>query len=310
MNILITGGSGFIGRALIQQLTNNSVDTSEPQITLLTRDKTRAKQLIAATTPPITYLSELSALKDLNDFDVVINLAGEPIADKRWSPAQKERLCQSRWGITKQLVTLIKSSSEPPKLLISGSAVGYYGSQGAKEIDESVIVESDEFTHKLCDKWEKIAQEAQSERTRVCILRTGVVLGQGGALAKMYLPYRLGLGGHLGNGEQFFPWIHINDMVVGILYLVYREDLSGTFNFTAPTPVSNKVFSKSVANALGKPHFLFTPAFALTLIMGESAKLLLDSINAKPQRLLESGFTFYYPHIDMALHDLLPFKSS
>jgi len=170
--------------------------------------------------------------------------AGEPIADKRWSEAQKARLCNSRWQITQTLVDLIKASATPPSVLISGSATGYYGDLG-----EVVVTEEEpphnEFTHKLCPRWEQIACGALSDRTRVCLLRTGVVFApKGGALAKMLPIFRLGLGGPIGSGRQYLAWIHIDDMVNGIIWLL-DNDLRGPFNMVSPYPVHNERFAAS-----------------------------------------------------------------
>ena len=163
-------------------------------------------------------------------------------------------------------------TDNPPAVFIGGSAVGYYGNQDDRQIDESLEVESEAFSHTLCANWEKIAQRAASEKTRVCLLRTGVVLSkEGGALKKMTLPYSLGLGGPIGLGKQFFPWIHIDDMVGGILHLLQDKNAQGVFNFTAPHPVTNRTFSKTLAETLHRPHVLFTPSMILKFILGSPA---------------------------------------
>ncbi|MDF5570672.1 TIGR01777 family oxidoreductase, partial [Vibrio parahaemolyticus] len=215
MKILLTGGTGFIGSELLKLLSTH-------QVMLLTRSPERAKQRLQhADLGNIEYLDSLESFADLNHVDAVINLAGEPIADKRWTSEQKEKICKSRWKITEQIVELIHASTEPPSVFISGSAVGYYGDQQDHPFDECLHVNSDDFPHEVCAKWEQIAKRAESEQTRVCLMRTGVVLGlNGGALAKMLLPYKLGVGGPLGNGNQYMPWIHILDMVRAIMYLL------------------------------------------------------------------------------------------
>ena len=303
MKMLITGGTGFIGRELLKHLTTHDV-------VLLTRSPENAKRLLNHTDlGNVTYISHLNDLRDLNEFDAVINLAGEPIADKRWSKAQKNMICQSRWDLTEQIVGLIHASTSPPSVFISGSAVGYYGDQQAHPFDESLQVHSDGFPHHVCAKWEAIANRARSEETRVCLLRTGVVLGnEGGALKKMRLPYTLGLGGPIGHGSQYLPWIHILDMVRGIIYLLDTEHAQGEFNFCAPHPVTNRHFSRTLANTLKRPHFLFIPKWAIRLLMGERSVLLLDSIRAKPKKLTELGFRFSYSRLDPALKNLLPSK--
>ncbi|MFC5076960.1 Epimerase family protein [Vibrio thalassae] len=300
MNLLVTGGTGFIGKELLKHLTTYS-------ITLLTRDEQTARQTLHHTDcGNIRYVNSLSGFDDLNEFDAIINLAGEPIADKRWSEAQKKRICESRWKTTETLVELINASNEPPTVFISGSAVGYYGDQQDHPFDESLHVSQDSFAHHVCERWEQIALRAQSEQTRVCLLRTGVVLGGGGgALAKMMLPYKLGLGGPIGNGQQYMPWIHILDMARAIVYLLETEHASGPYNFCAPHAVTNANFSKALASALHRPHFLMTPKWAIKLAMGESSCLLLDSTRAKPKKLTEIGFNFSFPHVDSALINIV-----
>ncbi len=225
---------------------------------------------------------------------------------KRWSDAQKEAICQSRWKITEQLVSLIHASTEPPAVFISGSAVGYYGDQQSHPFDESLHVHQHNFPHHVCAKWEQIANRARTNTTRVCLLRTGIVLSpEGGALKKMLIPYKLGVGGPIGNGQQYMPWIHLLDMVRGILYLLETEHAHGEFNFCAPHPVPNKEFSQKLAKTLKRPHLFFTPKWALKLAMGESSTLLFDSVRAKPKKLTELGFRFSYSRLDPALKNLL-----
>ncbi|MEQ9888180.1 TIGR01777 family oxidoreductase [Pectobacterium zantedeschiae] len=297
MQLLITGGTGLIGRHLIQRLQLLS-----HHITVLTRDPERARGVLGN---QVEYWSTLSNITSLNDFDGVINLAGEPIADKRWTSQQKQRLAQSRWSITEQLATLIKASSEPPAVFISGSAVGYYGDQGEALVteDESPV---DEFTHHLCARWEALARSAESDKTRVCLLRTGIVLSaQGGALAKMLPIFRLGLGGPMGSGRQYMPWIHIDDMVNGIIYLLDQPILRGPFNMVAPYPVHNEQFSAMLAHVLDRPGFVRAPAFAIKLLMGEASTLVLGGQRAIPQRLEDAGFGFRFFELEEALQDVV-----
>lgn len=296
MKILVTGGTGFIGSALINAL-------KEHDITVLSRNPAKASQNLGSRINAVTSLDQFD---NLDDFNAVINLAGEPIINKRWSPQQKKKICHSRWGLTEHLVEKIQAGSQPPHTFISGSAVGIYGDQLDTVIDESFAisdqVKHDDFAHHVCQRWEEIANEASSEQTRVCLLRTGIVLGKhGGALAKMLPPYQLGLGGPIGNGSQYTPWIHLQDMVDAIVFLLQNPSASGAFNLTAPEPVTNKVFSQSLAKALRRPHFLFTPAFVLKVVLGEASSLLLEGQRAVPQKLEALGFDFSYRDIDSAL---------
>ncbi|GAM73126.1 cell division inhibitor [Vibrio ishigakensis] len=300
MQILITGGTGFIGKALVKQLIPSHV-------TVLTRsaDKARA-QFKHLNNNTYDLIESLDELKDLSAFDAIVNLAGEPIADRRWSSLQKKRICDSRWDVTEKLVSLMHASETPPKVFISGSAVGIYGDQQHNTVDERSEYPEQGFPHKVCAQWEEIAMQAQNDQTRVCLLRTGIVLGSnGGALGKMLLPYKLGLGGPLGSGKQYMPWIHIQDMVRAIQFLIESPQAQGVFNLTAPHPVPNKEFSQTLAKTLSRPHFLFTPQPMMKLLMGESSCLLFDSVNAKPVRLTEMGFKFTYSRLQPALQQIL-----
>ncbi|WP_318496314.1 TIGR01777 family oxidoreductase [Photobacterium leiognathi] len=298
MKILMTGATGFIGRALLPHFNHDHV-------TVLTRNPTRAYHLLGH---HINAVDSLESFDNFDEFDAIINLAGEPIMNKRWSEKQKQKICQSRWDITKQLVDKINASTNPPHTFISGSAVGIYGDNQDKTIDEStpLDINDNDFAQNVCHRWEQIALEAKSEQTRVCLIRTGIVLGkQGGALARMLLPYQLGLGGKIGDGKQYFPWIHMQDMIKGIIFLLNHPEAQGVFNFTAPTPVTNSVFSQTLAATLKRPHFLFTPAWVLKLGLGESAQLLLDSQRALPNKLQQEGFNFSFPCIEQALKQTL-----
>ncbi len=225
---------------------------------------------------------------------------------KRPKLKQKDKICKSRWQITENIVELIHASTKPPAVFISGSAVGYYGDQQEHPFDECLNVYSIEFPHIVCQRWEHIAKRAESENTRVCLLRTGVVLGtNGGALAKMLLPYKFGLGGPLGSGNQYMPWIHILDMVRAIIYLLNTTHAHGVFNLCAPHPVTNQFFSQTLAKTLKRPHLLFMPKWVLERVMGESSCLVLDSIRAKPKKLTELEFQFTYSRIAPALKHLL-----
>lgn len=296
MNILVTGGTGLIGGHLIGRLL-----TLGHQVTVLTRRPDKARERLDGR---VMLWSTLDDKQNLNGIDAVINLAGEPIADKRWSAAQKERLCQSRWRITQKLADLINASDTPPSVLISGSATGYYGDLG-----EVVVTEEEpphnEFTHKLCARWEQIACTAQSDKTRVCLLRTGVVLApKGGILGKMVPPFRLGLGGPVGTGRQYLPWIHIDDMVNAILWLL-DNDLRGPFNMVSPYPVRNEQFAHALGHALRRPAIVRVPATAIRVLMGESSVLVLGGQRALPKRLEAAGFAFRWYDLEEALEDVI-----
>lgn len=296
MKILVTGGTGLIGGHLVPRLQELG-----HQVTVLTRRPDNAREKL---NDRVTLWDTLEDKQNLDGIDAVINLAGEPIADKRWTTEQKDRLCQSRWRITQKLADLINASEMPPSVLISGSAVGYYGDLG-----EVVVTEEEpphnEFTHKLCARWEQIACEAQSDKTRVCLLRTGVVLApKGGILGKMIPPFRLGLGGPIGNGRQYLAWIHIDDMVNAILWLL-DNDLRGPFNMVSPYPVHNEQFAHALGHALQRPAILRVPATVIRLLMGESSVLVLGGQRALPKRLEAAGFSFRWYDLEEALADIM-----
>lgn len=296
MKILVTGGTGLIGGHLVPRLQELG-----HQVTVLTRRPDNAREKL---NDRVTLWETLEDKQTLDGIDAVINLAGEPIADKRWTTEQKDRLCQSRWRITQKLADLINASEMPPSVLISGSATGYYGDLG-----EVVVTEEEpphnEFTHKLCARWEQIACEAQSDKTRVCLLRTGVVLApKGGILGKMIPPFRLGLGGPIGNGRQYLAWIHIDDMVNAILWLL-DNDLRGPFNMVSPYPVRNEQFAHALGHALQRPAILRVPATVIRLLMGESSVLVLGGQRALPKRLEAAGFAFRWYDLEEALADVV-----
>ncbi len=295
MNILLTGGTGLIGSALVTHWHN------QHQLWVLSRDSHKAEKRLGN---KAKVISELSAV-DFNQLDAVINLAGEPIADKRWTAQQKQRLCQSRWQLTEQLVQAINAADTPPSVLISGSAIGIYGRQDASLIHEDFSHYHSEFTHLLCQRWEQIALQAQSDKTRVCLLRTGIVLSaKGGALAKMLPVFKLGLGGRVGSGEQYMSWIHLSDMLRLIEFLLLHPTLTGPFNATAPAPVTNTEFSQTLAKVLHRPAIFPVPAFVLKLLLGEMADLLLTGQRVLPANLVKAGFEFKFATLAPALQDL------
>ncbi|GGD55267.1 TIGR01777 family oxidoreductase [Lacimicrobium alkaliphilum] len=296
MKILMTGGTGLIGSRLLSRLPEGH------QVTVLTRNLAEAQMLLGRRA---RWMSSIKSLTNLDEYDAVINLAGEPIADKRWSDEQKERICQSRWQLTQKLVDLCQAGNNPPKVFISGSAIGYYGRQDDEFISEYHPSCHDEFSHRLCKKWEEIALQAQSDTTRVCLLRTGIVLSRrGGALVKMMPPFKFGLGGPMGNGEQYMSWIHISDMVSAIMFLLEQPDTQGAYNLVAPNPVTNKDFSQALAQDLHRPCVFTMPAFVVKILFGEMSDLVLYGQRVIPKRLQEAGFHFQHQHLDEALASL------
>ncbi len=291
--LLITGGSGFIGRALIRKLIG------QYDITVLTRSVPLCRKYLGSS---IKCIDSLDLIDDVGQFDVIINLAGEPIADKRWTQHQKTVICNSRWKLTQQLSDKIKVSKSPPSIFISSSAVGFYGRQPSdQKITELFSNYHQEFTHDLCSRWESLAQQA-TKKSRVVLLRTGLVLGNGqGILKKLEMPVKLGVGAILGDGTQMLPWVHIDDVVRSIIFLIKNDHCKGAFNITAPSPVSNKDFMQSLGRQFRRSVFLRIPSPVARLLFGEMSDLLIYGQNAIPQRLLDEGFEFIYSSLSDAL---------
>jgi len=290
MRILITGGTGFIGQALCPRLA-----AAGHEVVLLSRQAKPRLPKGAATS--VTALDAL----DAGEFGGVINLAGEPIGDGRWTPARRKLLLDSRIDTTSRLVEWMQRAKRPPGVLVSASAVGYYGEQGEREITEDTPP-TPGFTHDLCAAWEREAARAAALGVRLCIPRIGVVLDRdGGALAKMLPAFRMGAGGRLGSGQHWFPWIHREDMAAILQWLLETPAASGAYNASAPNPVTNEGFTRSLGRALGRPTVLPMPAAALKLLFGEMSELLLVSDRMVPRRLLQEGFQFRYPNLDGAL---------
>ncbi|WP_295877369.1 TIGR01777 family oxidoreductase [uncultured Zhongshania sp.] len=295
MNILITGGTGLIGSAFIES-------AKDCQFTVLTRSIAGAKSTLPSS---VTCIESLSTLPHLNEFDAVINLAGEPIVDKRWSEEQKDIICQSRWEITQQLVDLFAKSATPPSVFLSGSAIGVYGNRGDESLTEKSSVSERDFPTRLCIRWESIARQAEPY-TRVVLLRTGIVLAtQGGALAKMLLPFKLCLGGPIGSGQQYMAWIHHRDHIAAMHFLLKDKGISGPVNLVAPNPEKNKEFTQTLAKSLRRIAIFPMPRFVLHALLGESSSLLLNSQKVVPQTLLNRGFSFEFSKLKSALIDLL-----
>lgn len=297
MRIFITGGTGLIGKALIQTLSLQG-----NAVTVFSRDINKAKLILGER---IDYCSSLDTLQSLDGYDAIINLAGESIAKKCWTKKQKEKLCNSRWNITRRLTELIKMSVTAPRVFISGSAIGYYGAQKDNVINENTEPH-DEFTFQLCKKWEELAMAADGRHTRVCTLRTGVVLSdEGGMLPMLTFPFRIGLGSILGSGKQYISWIHIDDMVNGIIFLLNTPEARGSFNFASPNPVTNRRFCNILSKTLYRPRIFHIPAFLIKLVIGEGAILITDGQRAIPERLLDMRYRFKFEYLDEAIKDLL-----
>jgi len=295
MKVAISGASGLIGTALRSSLTSDG-----HELIALTRR--------ASFSPLETITWDLDQgrfdASGLEGVDAVVHLAGEPVA-KRWNQERKNAIRQSRVRGTKLLVEGLKSLKNPPKLLVSASAVGFYGDGGDTALDESAPP-GEGFLSDVCHEWEKATMEALGLGIRAVCMRTGIVLStQGGALGQMLPPFKLGLGGPLGSGKQWMPWIHIDDIVGAFRYVMANDDLVGAVNGTSPNPATNADFTKALGRALHRPAVLPVPAFGLELLFGEMAQILLEGQRALPKKLLFTGYEFKYPDLSGALEDVI-----
>ena len=296
MNTLITGGTGFIGRALV-----NSLLKEGHKVTVLSRTPDSVNKIIGN---KLTTLSNLDQLSSEDSFQVIINLAGAPIFDNHWSETRKKVIRDSRIKLTEQLLAYIERAGVKPELLISGSAIGYYGDQGNSVLNEASPVHPD-FSQRLCADWESTAQQAERFGVRVCLIRTGLVLAyDGGLLQRMLRPFNLGLGGTLGNGQQWMSWIHRDDWISIAKTMINNQTMQGAYNATAPHPVTNSAFTKILAQHLKRPALLPLPAWLLKLLLGERSDLVLASQRVLPERLLAEGFSFQYPELLSALTEI------
>jgi len=290
MRVLITGGTGFVGQALCPRLS-----AAGHEVAILTRQA--SPRLPRGVASAVTRLDEL----DAGEFGGVINLAGAPIGDARWTASRRRLLLDSRVDTTAGVVAWMARSRRRPRVLVSASAVGYYGEQGDRLVTEEAAP-TPGFTHDLCAAWERAAGKADALGVRVCVMRIGVVLDRdGGALAKMLPAFRIGAGGRLGSGRHWFPWIHRADIVSICQWLLEQEHARGAYNAGAPNPVTNAEFTRALGRAIGRPTVLPMPEAALRLLFGAMSELLLVSDRMVPKRLLDEDFAFRYPELDGAL---------
>lgn len=291
MHCLITGGTGFIGSALSKKLSANGHD-----VTILSRK---------------SFPRNSGFIQNINNiqkpYDVIINLSGENLSHHRWNAAVKKEIVASRIETTQSIINYIRQAEVKPKSLLSGSAIGVYGHSLTERFNEISALVDESFTATLCKDWETIANQAKDDGVRVCNLRTGIVLANnGGALKEMITPFKFGLGAQLGDGKQWMSWIHMADWTGALLFLIEHPELSGPVNLTAPNPVNNAEFTKTLAHALRRPIFLKIPNPIANLLFGEMAEaLLLQGQHVIPQKLIESGYQFKYNTLKEALNDII-----
>lgn len=298
LHILVTGGTGFIGRALCAALLKTGY-----RVTVLSRQPAAVVQQLCG--------QAVQVCNDLRQWqappqrvDAVINLAGAPIVDRPWTASRKKILWESRVTLTQQLIEWIAAVPHKPTVLLSGSAIGYYGDCGDRPLeDHAPAADADsDFGAKLCHAWEQAALTAERHGVRVCCLRTGLVLHpSGGLLQRMQFPFQLGLGAQLGSGKQWMSWIHRDDYVEILLQLLTHSDARGAYNLTAPNPVTNAEFTRTLANSLHRPSFLTFPTWLLQPLLGERAPLLLGGQRVLPSHVQAMGYRYRYPTLELAL---------
>ncbi|WP_186475345.1 epimerase [Psychrobacter sp. KCTC 72983] len=321
MKVLISGGSGFLGSAFSQELIERyRTQGKEVMITWLTRDSNQAHPV------DINMMTYDELKKSDMSFDVIMNLAGAGIADARWSDERKEQLIASRIKPTQSILSFIERTATKPKLLISGSAIGWYGTQGDKPLTEHSSFETD-FAHRLCEEWESLALKATDYNVPVAIVRTGVVIHpEGGMVAKLLLPFKFGVGGQLADGQQIMSWISRDDWVGAAIFIIeqhlasqfgHKQRVSNNdniietrndtpafvYNLTAPNPVSNHTFTKTLGSWLHRPTLFTLPEFLLKLMFGEMSTLLIDGQKVLPQALSDAGYAFKHVTLKQALED-------
>ncbi|MBD8096277.1 TIGR01777 family protein [Pseudomonas fluorescens] len=295
MHILLTGGTGLIGRQLCRHWLAQG-----HRLTVLSRTPESVARICGAQVLGVGRLQDV-----IGAVDAVVNLAGAPIADRPWTHKRKALLWSSRISLTESLLAWLERLEQKPAVLISGSAVGWYGDGGERELTEDSGPVQDDFPSQLCIAWEETAARAEALGIRVVLVRTGLVLAaEGGFLSRLLLPFKLALGGPIGNGRQWMPWVHIRDQIALIDFLLHKADARGPYNACAPHPVRNREFAKTLGQVLHRPAFMPMPAFALKVGLGELSGLLLGGQKALPERLLAAGFTFQFTELRAALDDL------
>ncbi len=305
MKIAITGGTGFVGTRLVSALQADGHD-----LCVLTRDQTRAQRVFPAAAFPHVELVAYEPLEagawqqQVVGCQAVVNLAGEPLADGRWTPARKQAIADSRCLGTRRLVEAIHQADPRPEVLINASAIGYYGTSETETFTEE-SPPGDDFLARMCQTWEAEARAVAAAGVRVAIVRSGIVLGNGGAIAKLIPPFKLFAGGPIGSGRQWFSWIHREDLVALIQHLLQRPDLAGAFNGTAPQPVRMKELSATLGAVLNRPSWLPVPALALEVLLGDSAVIVLEGQRVLPAATQAAGFEYQYPTLKAALKAVL-----
>ncbi|MGB3669584.1 MAG: TIGR01777 family oxidoreductase [Phormidesmis sp.] len=305
MKIAVTGATGFVGSRLVARLVDEGHD-----IKVLTRKVEKARKVFVA--PQFKALEYVAYeptksgdwQAEISGCDGVINLAGEPISE-RWSAERKRRIIDSRQVGTQKLVEAIQNADPKPSVLVSGSAIGYYGTSETAEFFETSEPLEKDFLSQVCQAWEAAARKAKDAGLRVAIIRTGIVLGDGGAIAKMITPFKLYAGGPIGSGRQWFSWIHIDDLVSLFIKAVLDPSMHGVYNGTAPEPVRMKDLAQTLGEVMDRPSWLPVPDFAIEALLGDGAVVVLKGQKVLPERTQAAGFTYEYAEPKAALADVV-----
>jgi uncharacterized protein len=300
MKVAITGATGFVGSRLVERL-----QAEGHQVLVLTRNAERAKQMFPkAEVVAYTPLESGDWQGAIAGWDGVVNLAGAPIAETRWTTERKQEIMDSRKVGTQKIVEAIAQANPKPSVLVNSSAIGYYGTSETATYDENSGSGND-FLAEVCREWEAAAEQVKATGTRLVILRTGIVLGMGGAIAKMLLPFKMFAGGPIGSGKQWFSWIHQEDMVSLIVQALTQNTMSGVYNATAPNPVRMTELSQTLGQAMNRPSWLPVPDFALEAMLGDAAQVVLQGQQVMPKRTIESGFKYAYETVKPALEEVV-----
>lgn len=301
MKIAIVGGSGFIGRNLAKALHR-----AGEEVIIFSRKNSLPQELMGLANIHLVSTSKPSA-KDLEGVDALVNLAGESVVGEKWSDKRKEALRTSRVDFTRSIVEELAKVKVKLKVFLQGSAIGFYGMyETGKPVFSEDAKSGEDFLAKLCVDWEEEANRMKEFDVRTVLIRTGIVLSpESGAMQQMLLPFKMFVGGPLGNGKQYMSWIHLADMIGAIQFLLANPKAEGAFNFTAPNPCSNEEFSTVLGKVMGRPSFMRVPSFPLIALYGEGAEVILKGQNVIPTKLTALNYQFQFPELKPALEDLL-----
>ena len=305
MKVAITGATGFVGSRLVQRLHGKG-----HKVVVLARNTAFAQKVFPSEAFPnleiVAYTPNASGSWQsvIASCDGVVNLAGEPIAEGRWTPERKQEILNSRKLGTQKIVETIANANPKPTVLVNASAIGYYGTSESATFDETSLSGND-FLAQVCQAWETEARKVKDAGVRLVILRLGIVLGNGGALGKMIPPFKLFAGGPIGSGRQWFSWIHVDDLVNLILQALTKPEIEGVYNATAPNPVRMADLSQTLGRVMNRPSWLPVPAFAIEALLGDGAIVVLEGQQVIPKRTVETGFEYKYPNLQSALTQIL-----